>query len=58
MRTRATAVFPFAIAVFLPPAGLLVGLAALAQGERDTGIALVMVAALAAAVWAWLLLGA
>jgi len=57
MRTRATAIFPFAIAVFLPPAGLLVGLAALTQNERDLGIRLVIVSVLAAAVWAFILLG-
>lgn len=56
MRARASAIFPFAIAVFLPPAGLLLGLAALAQNERDMGIRLVVVAVLAAAVWAALLL--
>ncbi len=55
MRARATAVFPFAIAVFLPPAGLLLGLAALTQNERDLGIRLMIVAVLAAAVWVALL---
>lgn len=57
MRTRATAIFPFAIAVLLPPAGLLVGLAALTQNERDLGVRLVIVSLLAAAVWAFILLG-
>ncbi len=57
MRIRATAIFPFAIAVFLPPAGLLVGLAALTQNERDLGARLVIVSVLAAAVWVFILLG-
>ena len=56
MRARATAVFPFAIAVLLPPAGLLLGLAALAKGEPDTGVRLMVVAVLAAAVWLLLFL--
>jgi hypothetical protein len=56
VRARATAVFPFAIAVLLPPAGLLLGLAALAKGEPDTGVRLMVVAVLAAAVWLLLFL--
>lgn len=55
MRARATAIFPFAIAVLLPPAGLLLGLAALAQGDGDLGVRLLVVASLAAVVWAVLL---
>jgi len=57
VRARATIIFPFAIAVFLPPAGLLLGLAALTQEERELGVRLVIVSVLAAAVWAFLLLG-
>jgi hypothetical protein len=55
VRARATAIFPFAIAVLLPPAGLLLGLAALAQGDGDLGVRLLVVASLAAVVWAVLL---
>jgi hypothetical protein len=58
VRARATAIFPFAIAVVLPPAGLLLGLAALTQGDRDLGIRLVVVAVLAAGVWIALLAAA
>jgi hypothetical protein len=56
MRARATALFPFAIAVLLPPAGLLLGLAAFTQEDRDLGLRLVAVAILAAGVWAAVLL--
>ena len=56
MRARATAVFPFAIAVFLPPAGLLLGLVQYTQEDRDLGVRLIVVAAIASAVWALLLL--
>lgn len=55
VRARATAIFPFAIAVVLPPAGLLLGLAALTQGDRDLGTCLLVVAVLAAGVWIALL---
>lgn len=55
MRDRATAVFPFAIAVFLPPAGLLLGVMQYAQEDRDLGVRLIVVAVLAAVVWALLL---
>jgi hypothetical protein len=49
-------IFPFAIAVFLPPAGLLLGLAGIQQEQREVGIRLIVVSVLAAAVWALLLL--
>ena len=48
-------VFPFAIAVVLPPAGLVLGLAAL-QEDRELGMRVVAVAVLAAVVWALLFL--
>ena len=41
---------PFVIAVLLPPAGLLLGLVELRQ-DRELGIRLIVVAALAAVVW-------
>jgi len=48
-------VFPFAIAVVLPPAGLVLGLAAL-QEDREMGMRVVAVAVLAAVVWVLLFL--
>jgi hypothetical protein len=52
---QANRIFPFAIAVVLPPAGLIMGLAALQQ-DRDLGLRLLLTAALAAVIWALLLL--
>jgi hypothetical protein len=49
---RATALFPFAIAVVLPPAGALIGILTLGT-DRELGIRLILVAVLAALVW-WL----
>ena len=56
MFERANAIFPFAIAILLPPAGLLLGLLQLTQDDRGLGVRLVVVSLLAAAVWALLLL--
>jgi len=47
---RLVALFPFAIAVALPPAGLILGLAELQQ-DRALGLRLMVVAILAAIVW-------
>jgi len=47
--------FPFAIAIVLPPAGLILGLAALSE-DRELGLRVIAVAALAAIVWALLFL--
>jgi hypothetical protein len=55
MKERANAVFPFAIAVVLPPAGLAIALIAAAE-DRDLGLRIGVVAVLAAAIWAFLLL--
>jgi hypothetical protein len=55
VRARAAALFPFAIAVILPPAGLIIGLLQVAQGDRDSGLRLVVVSILAALVWALLI---
>jgi hypothetical protein len=55
VRARATEIFPFAIAVFLPPAGLILGLLALSQEDRELGIRLIIVSILAAVVWVLLL---
>lgn len=52
MLDRATALFPFAIAVVLPPAGALIGILALGT-DRELGIRLIVVAVLAALVWWW-----
>jgi hypothetical protein len=49
---RATALFPFAIAVVLPPAGALIGLFTLGS-DRELGIRLIVVAILAALIWWW-----
>ncbi len=50
MLARLAAVFPFLLAVLLPPAGLLIGLSQLQQ-DRDLGMRLIVVSALAAVVW-------
>lgn len=55
MSDRLSSLFPFAIAVILPPAGLIIGLAAL-QKERELGVRLIAVALLAAVVWVLLFL--
>jgi hypothetical protein len=55
VRERANTIFPFAIAVVLPPAGLMVALFA-ATEDRDLGLRIGAVAVVAAAVWALLLL--
>lgn len=55
MNRRAAEIFPFAIAVVIPPAGLLIGVLQLTQEDRDTGVRIVVVALLAAVVWALLL---
>lgn len=47
--------FPFAIAAVLPPAGLILGLAAL-RDDRELGLRVIVVAVLAAVVWALLFL--
>jgi hypothetical protein len=49
-------VFPFAIAIILPPAGLVLGLAAL-QEDRELGLRVMAVAVLAAVVWVLLFVG-
>jgi hypothetical protein len=56
MGKRLAELFPFLIAVLLPPAGLLIGLSQL-QRDRELGIRLIVVAALAAVVWVLLFLG-
>ena len=57
MGERSQAWFPFAIAVVLPPAGVIIGVLQQLQGERDLGLRLIIVGVLAAFVWVWLLTG-
>jgi hypothetical protein len=47
---RLSAIFPFLIAVLLPPAGVLLGLVEMRE-DRELGIRLIVVAVLAAVVW-------
>jgi len=51
MGERAGSLFPFGIAIVLPPAGVLIGLLNIQQGDRDQGMRLIAVALLAAIVW-------
>jgi hypothetical protein len=51
MGERASNLFPFGIAVVLPPAGLLLGLLNIQQDKRDLGMRLIVVSLLAAVVW-------
>jgi hypothetical protein len=51
---NASSIFPFAIAIVLPPAGLIIGLAQLQQ-DRERGLRLIATAVLAAIAWVLLL---
>lgn len=55
MLDRLAAMFPFAIAVLLPPAGLLIGLSQLDK-DRELGLRLAFVSMLASVVWVFLIL--
>jgi hypothetical protein len=57
MGERASNLFPFGIAIVLPPAGLLLGLLNLQQENRELGIRLILVSLLAAVVWVLLFVG-
>ena len=57
MGERASTLFPFGIAVVLPPAGLLLGILNLLQDNRELGIRLVLVSLLAAVIWVLLFVG-
>jgi len=57
MGERASTLFPFGIAVVLPPAGLLLGILNLLQGNRVLGIRLILVSLLAAVIWVLLFVG-
>lgn len=54
MSRSPSSIFPFAIAVVLPPAGLVIGLSQLQQ-DRELGVRLILTALLAAVVWVLLL---
>jgi hypothetical protein len=54
---RASTLFPFGIAVVLPPAGLLLGILNLLQDNRVLGIRLILVSLLAAVIWVLLFVG-
>ncbi|HEX3238627.1 MAG TPA: hypothetical protein VHR18_00655 [Solirubrobacterales bacterium] len=54
MGERASQLFPFGIAIVLPPAGLILGLLNIQQGEKELGTRLIVVSALAAIVWVFL----
>lgn len=56
MGERLAGIFPFVIAVLLPPAGLLIGLSQLRR-DRELGLRLVAASALAALVWVLLITG-
>jgi hypothetical protein len=55
MKERANNVFPFAIGCILPPAGLVLGVAAL-EDDRDLGIRLIVVSLIALVIWVALVL--
>ncbi|MFI5025958.1 MAG: hypothetical protein ACHQCI_04330 [Solirubrobacterales bacterium] len=57
MSKQAAGLFPFVIAVLLPPAGLILGLAALQKPDRELGVRLIVVSLLAALVWVLLFVG-
>jgi len=54
---RASNLFPFGIAVVLPPAGILLGLLNLQQENRVLGIRLILTSLVAAVVWVLLFVG-
>jgi hypothetical protein len=56
MGERASQLFPFGIAIVLPPAGLILGLLNIQQDEKELGLRLIVVSVLAAFVWAFLFL--
>jgi len=53
MGERANAIFPFAIAVILPPAGVLLGLVERKE-NRELGTRLIVISFCAAIVWAFI----
>jgi hypothetical protein len=57
MGERASTLFPFGIAVVLPPAGFLLGLLNLQQENRVLGIRLILTSLVAAVIWVLLFVG-
>jgi hypothetical protein len=57
MGERASTLFPFGIAIVLPPAGFLLGILNLMQENRVLGIRLILVSLLAAVIWVLLFVG-
>lgn len=55
MRERAAAIFPFAIAVAFPPAGLLLAAASAVDGDRDMGLRIALAAVVGVCFWALIL---
>jgi hypothetical protein len=55
MRDRLVEIFPFAFAIAMPPAGLIIGLLQMTQEDRGLGLRVVVVALIAAVVWVLLL---
>jgi len=51
---RLAVVFPFLLAILLPPAGLLIGLSQLDK-DRELGLRLIAVTVLASVVWVFLI---
>jgi uncharacterized membrane protein YqaE (UPF0057 family) len=56
MGERLSAYFPFILAILLPPVGVMLGVIEMQQ-DREVGMRIVVVAILAAVVWALLFLG-
>ena len=54
IKQSATEIFPFAIGIILPPAGIVLGLVA-SQQDQDLGFRIIGVSVLALIVWALLL---
>ena len=54
MLARLAVVFPFLLAILLPPAGLLIGLSQLDK-DRELGMRLIAVTLLASVVWVFLI---
>ena len=54
MGERASQLFPFGIAIVLPPAGLILGLLNIQQDEKELGTRLIVVSVLATIVWVFL----
>jgi hypothetical protein len=53
MGERANAIFPFAVAVVLPPAGVLLGLVERKE-DRELGTRLIVISFIAAIVWGFI----